>query len=287
MKIAAFNVKNFGWKKANNRFVRTQLIKIVSRYSLVVALEVMDKSGKAMNKFLTELNASRRNKKHPYAMESSEPLGRKSRKEKFVFFYRINEVKAIKSYQWNEKSVDLLAREPFVVRFTVKNLVLIPVHTTPGSAETELSALDDVVKAAKKKCRTKNIMILGDFNADGRYLPKKKKAKVSIYQPPYHWLIDEDADTTSSNNNDHTYDRIVVYGDDMLDAVEPDSAQPFNFQRAYRLSDDKTQKISDHYPVEVELTENKRQTNKPRGKPTKKKVRRRRMSGGRQHNPPC
>lgn len=91
----------------------------------------------------------------------------------------------------------------------------------------------------------------------------------------------------------------------MLDAVEPDSAQPFNFQRAYRLSDDKvrltlrmkeldrdqfeklsynklhklsltcfsvqTQKISDHYPVEVELTENKRQTNKPRGKPTKKK----------------
>lgn len=37
----------------------------------------------------------------------------------------------------------------------VKNLVLIPVHTTPGSAETELSALDDVVKAAKKKCRTK------------------------------------------------------------------------------------------------------------------------------------
>lgn len=52
-----------------------------------------------------------------------------------------------------------------------------------------------------------NIMILGDFNADGRYLPKKKKAKVSIYQPPYHWLIDEDADTTSSNNNDHTYDR--------------------------------------------------------------------------------
>lgn len=32
--------------------------------------------------------------------------------------------------------------------------------------------------------------------------------------------------------------RIVVYGDDMLDAVEPDSAQPFNFQIAYDLSDE-------------------------------------------------
>lgn len=52
-----------------------------------------------------------------------------------------------------------------------------------------------------------NIMILGDFNADGRYLPEKKAAKVSIHQPPYYWLIDEDADTTTSNNNDHTYDR--------------------------------------------------------------------------------
>lgn len=26
--IAAFNVKNFGWKKANNKFVRTQLIEV-------------------------------------------------------------------------------------------------------------------------------------------------------------------------------------------------------------------------------------------------------------------
>lgn len=90
--------------------------------------------------------------------------------------------------------------------------------------------------------------------------------------------------------------RIVVYGDDMYDAVVKGSAQPFNFQRAYRLSDEQvrltlsmeelrsiqktfihsssesfsdlffvqTQEISDHYPVEVELRE-------PRGQPTKKK----------------
>lgn len=32
--------------------------------------------------------------------------------------------------------------------------------------------------------------------------------------------------------------RIVVYGDDMLQAVVPDSAKPFNFQKQYRLSDE-------------------------------------------------
>lgn len=32
--------------------------------------------------------------------------------------------------------------------------------------------------------------------------------------------------------------RIVVYGDDMLQAVVPNSAKPFNFQKAYRLSEE-------------------------------------------------
>lgn len=50
------------------------------------------------------------------------------------------------------------------------------------------------------------IMILGDFNADGRYLSDKKKKKVRIFGPEYHWLIEDNMDTTTSKN-DHTYDR--------------------------------------------------------------------------------
>lgn len=30
--------------------------------------------------------------------------------------------------------------------------------------------------------------------------------------------------------------RIVVYGDDMFEAVVPGSAKPFNFQKAYKLT---------------------------------------------------
>lgn len=32
--------------------------------------------------------------------------------------------------------------------------------------------------------------------------------------------------------------RIVVYGDDMLQAVVANSAKPFNFQKAYKLTDE-------------------------------------------------
>lgn len=33
------------------------------------------------------------------------------------------------------------------------------------------------------------------------------------------------------------FSRIVVYKDDMVQAVVPKSAKPFNFQEAYKLSD--------------------------------------------------
>ncbi|XP_076601736.1 deoxyribonuclease-1-like [Chaetodon auriga] len=261
MKIAAFNVKNLGWKKVSDTAVVRCLTKIISRYSVVVVLEVMDKSGKAMHKLLQELNSSSSNRCRPYSMIASSQLGRDTYKEKFVCFYREDEVTLKACYQYEDNQVgdvDAFAREPFILRFScpaaaVKDLVLIPVHTKPEDSQKELDELHDVVEAVWSNWGTNKIMILGDFNADGRYLSKKKKEKIRICSAPYHWLIDDDVDTTSSNYNDHTYDRIVVYGDAMLDAIVPGSAKSFNFQREFRLTNEETLSISDHYPVEVEL----------------------------------
>uniref|UniRef100_A0A8P4GET9 Deoxyribonuclease n=1 Tax=Dicentrarchus labrax TaxID=13489 RepID=A0A8P4GET9_DICLA len=301
MKIAAFNVQRLGMDKVGNKDVREKLIKIVSRYSVVVMLEVVDQTGEAMKFFLQELNKSG---PHLYGIRSSQSLGRSTYKEKFVFFFRRNEVTLINYHQYKETAEDTLAREPFMEEqwaytvwrlgansrsepvvlhsarpcpgphplspvqlgcthekgiwkaLFVKDLVLIPVHTKPEDAEIELDALEDVVEVARKKWKSDNIMILGDFNADGRYLSKKKKERISIFSPDYHWLIGDDVDTTTSNSTDHTYDRIVVFGDDMYDAVVPRSARTFNFQKEYRLSHAKTKAISDHYPVEVVLRKN-------------------------------
>ncbi|XP_022604555.1 deoxyribonuclease-1-like [Seriola dumerili] len=258
MKIASFNVKKLGLSKVNDDFVRTYLIKIVSRYSVVVMLEVVDANGRAMKKFLEKLNEYRDNRHDPFSMESSKMLGRSTYKEKFVFFYRAREVKLIDSFQYEEEGRDVFAREPFAVQFkclntAVKKLVLIAVHSKPEDAETELNALGDVVEAVRNKFKATNIMILGDFNADGPYLSNRKKENSPMWYPPYFWLIDDKVDTTTSNKNDHTYDRIVVFGNHMYEAVGANSAKAFNFQRAYHLPDAAAQAISDHYPVEVEL----------------------------------
>ncbi|XP_026204186.1 deoxyribonuclease-1-like [Anabas testudineus] len=268
MKIAAFNAKNLGMKKVTDKTVVHHLTKIMSQYSVVVILEVVDKSGKAMEKLLQELNSTGTSR---YSMTASCQLGRDTYKEKFVCFYRDDEVVLRDIYQYEDNQVgdeDAFAREPFVLRFTcpttvVKDLVLIPVHTKPEDSLKELDELHDVVEAVRGRWGSDNIMILGDFNADGRYLSKKKKEKIRICAEQYHWLISDDVDTTSSNHNDNTYDRIVVYGENMLKSVVPGSAKSFNYQKEFNLTDEETLSVSDHYPVEVEMKTNQNDKDDP------------------------
>lgn len=53
-------------------------------------------------------------------------------------------------------------------------------------------------------------MILGDFRADGTYVTKGEMVTIRIRSDQnFHWLIDDDVDTTANTSNDHTYDRHV------------------------------------------------------------------------------
>lgn len=56
-----------------------------------------------------------------------------------------------------------------------------------------------------------NVMILGDFNADGSYVSKKDMKEIRIRSDKnFHWLISDDVDTTVNKGNDNTYDRWVT-----------------------------------------------------------------------------
>ncbi|XP_070705989.1 deoxyribonuclease 1 like 4, tandem duplicate 1 [Pempheris klunzingeri] len=260
MKIASFNIQKFGKNKVSDPDVLSVLVKIVSRYDIIVILEVVDVSGDSVKIFLEALNKS--NRTHHYTLKISSRLGRTRYKEQFMFLYRDDMLDLVGSYQFDDQVTeggDVFARDPYILRFrclntVLKDLVMIPVHTKPEDSEKELDELYDVFQHVKQKWRTDNVMILGDFNADGTYVSKKDMKSIRIRSDKnFHWLIGDDVDTTASNRNDHTYDRIVVYGDDMLQAVVPNSAKPFNFQKAYGLSEEKALKVSDHYPVEVEM----------------------------------
>ncbi|XP_072296094.1 deoxyribonuclease-1-like isoform X1 [Eucyclogobius newberryi] len=260
MKIASFNIQKFGRNKASDPNIIRILAKIVSRYDIILILEVVDNSGTSIKTLLEALNKA--NRKHHYSLQISSRLGRSRYKEQFMFLYRDDLVNLVGSYQFEDSKTlnqDVFARDPYILRFRcptteLQDLVLMPVHTTPEESDIELDKLYDVFTDVKEKWKTDNVMILGDFNADGSYLSKKEMKTIRIRSDKnFHWLISDDQDTTASNKNSNTYDRIVVYGDDMLKAVVPGSAKPFNFQKAYRLSDELALDVSDHYPVEVTL----------------------------------
>ncbi|XP_062387447.1 deoxyribonuclease-1-like isoform X2 [Sardina pilchardus] len=260
MKIAAFNVQRFGVKKVSDPEVLSTLVRIVSRYDIILILEVTDVTGDSVEIFLNELN--RVNTEHHYTLKLSTRLGRTRYKEQFLFLYRDDLVDLVGSYQYEdtqEGDHDAFAREPYILRFTsfhtvLKDLVLIPVHTKPDDSLKELDELYEVFLAVRKKWNTDNVMILGDFNADGSYVSDKDFHNIRIRSDKnFHWLIGDDVDTTANTGNAHTYDRIVVYGQDMLDSVVPGSARPFNFHTAFDLTERMALRVSDHYPVEVVL----------------------------------
>jgi len=88
-------------------------------------------------------------------------------------------------------------------------LALIGIRTKPKKAVEEMAALVDVHAAVKVHWKTDNILILGDLNADCRYATAADLAGLALRtDPPYTWLIGDDVDTTTTNN-DCAYDRCL------------------------------------------------------------------------------
>nr|XP_020514357.1 deoxyribonuclease-1-like isoform X1 [Labrus bergylta] len=242
------------------------VLQIISRCDVTLLQEVRDVKEKALPQLMNRLN--RYDPDHKYQAVSSERLGKagSSYQEQYVFVYRAGSVTLTGQYQYPDDrpgDVDAFSREPFVVRFkaprtVIKEFVLIPQHTSPENTTKELDALYDVLQEVRRMWKTEHVMLLGDFNADCGYLAKKNRKFVRlITDKNLFWLINDKTDTTVRKSTSCTYDRIVVHGETFARAIIPLSAKPFNFQTEYGLSDDQALEVSDHYPVEVLLKNNK------------------------------
>ncbi|XP_051914252.1 deoxyribonuclease-1-like 1 isoform X1 [Hippocampus zosterae] len=264
LRVCAFNLQHFGESKAKKQDVMQTYAKIITRCDVCLLQEVRDNRQKALPQLLEHLN--KYDLQHEYKAVASERLGRsEAYQEQYVFVYRANKVTVTGQYQYPDDKpgdVDAFSREPFVVRFkapktAIKEFVLIPQHTSPANVSKELDALYDVLQHVRRMWKTENIILLGDFNADCAYLSKRSRGKLRLFRDSnLFWLMPEKTDTTVRDSTSCAYDRIVVHGDTLANAVVPFSAKPFNFQMEYRLSEEEALKVSDHYPIEVLLKNN-------------------------------
>ncbi|XP_069842163.1 deoxyribonuclease-1-like 1 [Dendropsophus ebraccatus] len=255
-RICAFNAQHFGDKKVASDDILDVVVKIVRRCDICLLQEVHDPKGVVVSKLVAALNRP----DDAFLAVSSPSLGRKSYTEQYVFIYRSFRIRVRDQYKYEDddpSAPDVFAREPYVIRFALESsamqdLVIIPQHTEPEKASTELEALYDVFMDVRRRWNCKNIILMGDFNAGCKYLSKKKTKSLRLHtDPEIRWLISDSTDTTVKESTSCPYDRILVYGQKLTNLVE--SAGIYNFTKELDLSEAEALKVSDHYPVEMEL----------------------------------
>ncbi|XP_042311886.1 deoxyribonuclease gamma isoform X2 [Sceloporus undulatus] len=231
LRICSFNVRSFGEAKRTRPEILDVIVEIISRCDIMLLMEIKDNRNRICPSLLEKLNGPKM-------------------------------VSVKKSYQYPDVqpgNEDALSREPFVVWFTspgtvAQEFVIIPLHTTPEKAVQEIDSLYDVYLDVKRHWKSKNFIFMGDFNAGCGYVPRKQWKNIRLRNhSEFEWLIDDQTDTTVKASTHCPYDRIVLHGDKLINAVVPNSANIFDFQSAFAMTEAQALAVSDHFPVEFQL----------------------------------
>ncbi len=250
LRLAAFNIQIFGKAKLEKDEVMDVLVGIAQEFDVMLVQEVRDATETAADRFLERINEV---SELTYAMYESERLGRTRSKEQYVIYYIPSRVQLIDAYILEDPS-DAFEREPLVATFRSGNFdfTVVGCHIDPDVAEDELNALAAAVPTIlAANPSEQDIILLGDFNADGRYLDESDLTTI-FPAATYEIVITDDMVTTTRTSN--TYDRIILTDATFLSEYVAGSAQPFEFDWEYGIEDEKlVKKVSDHYPVFAEF----------------------------------
>jgi deoxyribonuclease-1-like protein len=247
-KIAAFNIQIFGQAKSQKEDVMSVLTKIVREFDIVLIQEVRDASEQTIPNFVEEINQL---EGPQYSFVRSERLGRTTSKEAYAYLYNTQTVQFIQGsdFVFNDFA-DVFEREPYIASFKIGNFdfVLIGIHTKPDDAYNEIGNLTLVVSSIQaSKPEEKDIIVMGDFNADGSYFDESATSN-PFKASQYHWLITDNMDTMVKT--DYTYDRIVILDTTLSHEYGAGAAQVFYFDQLYGLNNQTfVGEVSDHYPV--------------------------------------
>ncbi|TFH21525.1 MAG: endonuclease [Myxococcales bacterium] len=244
--IAAFNIQVFGRSKREKTEVMEVLTSFAGEVDVLLVQEIRDSSELTAGFFLEAINNSA---DREYAMYEGPRLGRTSSKEQYAVYYATDRARLIDAYTLADPD-DAFEREPVVATFRSGNFdfSVVGCHIKPDDAERELRALsaavDEIVAANPGE---RDVIILGDLNADGSYLDESLLTEIFPIDS-YHVAISNDVDTMTTSDN--TYDRIILRRETATHEYIAASAEVFEFDRAYEIEDDRlVRSVSDHYPV--------------------------------------
>lgn len=243
--------------KAGKTQVMDILARTITEFDIVAIQEIRDASGIAIVDLENEVDLLGED----YTTIVGPRLGRTSSKEQYAYMFRTNRIESIGAYTFDDSALDYFHREPLIAKFKAINgnfdFVLVTLHTDPDEATEEINALPLVVANAQNYFAEKDVIIIGDLNADCSYFDEDDY-ECPMRAGEYTWLIDNNMDTTLSGSS-CTYDRIIILDD--LDSDFTGKAGVYRFDDVYNLTEYDAEAVSDHYPIWAEFYINKDEKN--------------------------
>jgi len=246
--VASFNIQIFGQTKISKTEIMDVISRIIKRYDVVAIQEVRSEEQNVIPTLLSYVNDANTN----YDYIISQRLGRTASKEQYAFVYNTKTVDLISesSYVVADPN-DVFEREPFVAFFRSGNFdfKLVNNHIKPEDVSAELGQLGVVINDIYDSSSEKDVIVLGDMNADGSYFDEDN---LVVTFPLWIQLIGNDEDTTVAVS-DNTYDRMMTR-DTTANMEYTGKSGVFRWDAEYGVTDtDFIKRVSDHYPVYAEF----------------------------------
>eukprot|EP00069_Balaena_mysticetus_P022117 bmy_14174T0 len=232
LRICSFNVRSFGESKKANCNAMDVIVKVIKRCDIILLMEIKDRNNIICPTLMERLNRnSRRGKTYNYVISSR--LGRNTYKEQYAFLYKEKLVSVKASYLYH----DYQAGDADV--FSREPFVVW--FQSPNTAVKDFVI---VPLHTTPETSVQEIDELADVYVD---VKRRWKAEAKFPQ------------------------EIVLRGQEVVTSVVPQSNSIFDFQKAYRLTEEKALDVSDHFPVEFKLQSSRAFTNSKESVSPKKK----------------
>ncbi|GHT78278.1 deoxyribonuclease [Spirochaetia bacterium] len=251
IKIVSFNIQIFGVSKMSNPEVAGILADIVSQADITAVQEVRSVGIEPVEQFMALLP-----ERYGYVIGPRE--GRSSSKEQYWIIYDTNKFTVLGAETWPDPE-DIYERNPYAVFFKTRgkegspnfDFILIDNHIQPGGAAREIAALPEVAAWFRDLWQEPDVLIVGDFNADGTYYDESLLSAV-FPEDEYTIIITNDTDTTVADS-DNTYDRFIVTSSAVEDYTGNYGVIRFDELYDFTQYHILPNKVSDHYPVWAEF----------------------------------
>ncbi|MDR0599756.1 MAG: endonuclease [Treponema sp.] len=250
VKIASFNIQIFGAAKMAKTEAAELLAEIVSGFDMVAIQEVRSAGIEPVERFMAMLP-----ERYGYVLGPRE--GRSSSKEQYWTIYDKTKFTALAQDVWPDAD-DIFEREPMAVYFKTAgtfDFILINNHIQPREARKEIAALPEVAAYYRELWKDPDLLILGDFNADGQYYDESLLAEV-FPEGEYLIVITNEYDTTLGAGN-NTYDRFIISSSAREDYTGAFGVIRFDEVYDFSRRHITPREVSDHYPIWAEFWTNR------------------------------